>query len=478
MNNRIGWNGGNRLAMLVAGLLLIAGIFGGGGTPSPLSELVVQLAAAVVLAIWVLLREPRTVPKAALLLAGLVILLPLLQLVPLPPAVWQSLPGRAVEQQSLALIGSADRWMPLSMVPSRTLAGLLSLVAPLAILVMTASLNPEEQRFPVAAAALLGVLTALVGAAQLADGSGRALRFYSYTNLEWVTGFQANRNATVDVLLIGIAAAAACVALWHLRNHAPGRSSPKSGGTAPERRKDWRTAGRPNSPRSRKWLVAAVVILPLAFAAVMTGSRAGIALLIPVLAAAALLLASPGARLRGRTLALAAAGLMLGLGALLLAIARVPRIAAVINRFDASGDFRSELWNDTWYAVAAHWPWGGGLGSFQTLMVAAERLEVVDRTRPNRAHNDYLELLLEGGAPGMVLLVAAAGVLIYAAVRKWRAITDPRDRIYHLFTMTCIGVIALHSLVDYPLRSMSLASLMAMAAGLLLAPVRGSPHLR
>ena len=46
--------------------------------------------------------------------------LPLLQLVPLPPAIWQALPGQELRESTLALVGLADTWQPLTLDPAAT----------------------------------------------------------------------------------------------------------------------------------------------------------------------------------------------------------------------------------------------------------------------------------------------------------------------------------------------------------------------
>jgi hypothetical protein len=93
------------MAALVSALVL-----GGGGTSNPTTELVLHPLMALLVALPLInsrLAEGlwRPVPRLAWAMAALVLVVPMAQLVPLPPALWQSLPGRAAEMQSLALIG-------------------------------------------------------------------------------------------------------------------------------------------------------------------------------------------------------------------------------------------------------------------------------------------------------------------------------------------------------------------------------------
>ncbi|WJY24911.1 O-antigen ligase family protein [Alteriqipengyuania flavescens] len=275
-------------------------------------------------------------------------------------------------------------------------------------------------------------LTAVVGAFQLAGGEG-AWRAYAASHRGWITGFMANRNAAADVLLIGLCAAVALAA---------------------SRRRD----GMARLPRG----MAAALCVILAVAVIFTGSRTGIALLlVPAILAWVLL----REKRRG-----------LGVVAALFAVAAlVPTFAGgalgrVGERFAVAGDFRTELWRDAAFAAGQFWPLGGGIGSFVPAVIAAERLEVVDATQPNRAHNDYLEFALEAGLPGLLLVAAIMLALAWQFVRRWRA--DPSQRPITGFAGATLAIVALHSAVDYPLRSMTLACLAAMAAGLLFVPRR------
>ena len=107
--------------------------------------------------------------------------------------------------------------------------------------------------------------------------------------------------------------------------------------------------------------------------------------------------------------------------------------------------------------------------AFTPVMMAMERLEVVDPTLPNRAHNDYLELAIGAGFPGLAVAAIVAAIIAVAAFRRLRR-PIPNARAQTLFALGTLSVMALHSLVDYPMRSMALAALAAFATGLLFQP--------
>ena len=91
-------------------------------------------------------RDSAPWPRLALGFAAALLALPALQLIPLPPALWQSLPGREAEIAALALIGEANRWLPWTVSPPRTLAALLALIPPAVALVLAARASLAGRR--------------------------------------------------------------------------------------------------------------------------------------------------------------------------------------------------------------------------------------------------------------------------------------------------------------------------------------------
>ncbi len=434
------------MALLAAALVL-----GGGGSSSPASELALQLFFAAVLlslAVAGMLRRDRAaeiaglqLDRKAIALAGLVLILPILQLIPLPPVLWQSLPGRDTERQALTLIGGADSWMPWSQTPGRTFASLLAMIPPAALLLLAAQLDRTGRGWLIATVAAVGLASIVLGALQLADGEGLQWRLYAETHLTYLTGFQANRNAEADILLASLLACAACAAMLLQR----------------ERR------------RARRSIWPALLCLlgaMMVLGTILTGSRMGIALIAIVLPVAVGLvwLGYGGALPRPSILALGAGGLTM-LGLALMQLRPVQRVA---GRFALDGDGRWMLWEDTRAAIAQVWPAGSGIGSFQPVFLSVEKLEHVDPSMPVRAHNDWLEFTLESGLAGWLVLALVALILASALRQRLAAFgTEPGSAIQAGFGTGVLVVIGMHAMVDYPLRSMALACLSAVAAAML-----------
>lgn len=421
-------------------LLTLAVGLGGGGSPAPGPELIVEWAALLMFAIAVAqgLRPGAAwaADRTWTVAIGAICLFPLLQLLPLPPTVWQALPGRAPAVAALQAAGVADGWRPWSLLPDGGVAAALALVPAVVLALMTARLSLPGRIRVVIALALLGGVAALLGVVQFILGPDRPLSLYGYVHQGFGIGFFANRNAQADLMAVALIAA---ILLADRFRH------------------------RLTTPPAR--VGAALALLLLLVGGVVTGSRMGaVVLVIPV--PLGVVLAGRRARRWGVIAALCGVALLVGGTAL----------DRVTGRVHDDGN-RLDLWTDSVVAARGVAPAGAGMGSFVPLFEAAERLDVVGPTYANRAHNDYLELAIEGGAPALMLL-AALGVFAGRRSRRNWGSADPDARLMARFGGLTLLVFAVHSTVDYPLRTLTLLGIAGVATGALAFPPPASHRRR
>jgi O-antigen ligase len=441
---------------LVALFVVSALFLGGGGSPNPITELLLELVFVALAIGWLWLAGDRPenggrIDPLVLLLIAIPVILPLVQLIPLPPSGWTALPGRQGEAASLSLVGQEESWRPISLSASRTLAALLAIVPAVGCTYAVAHMSARQRRLILAAVVVMAVLSSLLGLLQLVAGS-KGINLYSQFHAGWVTGFQANRNAEADVLLIGFLALVTLVAPYVAD---PSRRAPL------------------DFDRRAVLAFAGGIGLCLLATTAMTGSRAGTALIAVALLFAGAILRTARAPTpplrRAAPLGLIAALLLVaGLVAILAIYAGETALGRLIVRFTDTPESRPHLWQDAWFALKEYWPFGFGMGGFEPAMIPAERLEFLDSTIPNRAHNDFLELGLEAGLLGYLMLAAAIVVCFTMAWKSWR--DQPATRTQVVFVAGVLIVITLHSFVDYPLRSMALACLAGVAGGMLARP--------
>jgi cell shape-determining protein MreD len=325
-------------------LAVVAAMVLGGGTTNPQTETILQPLMALILLPLAftsrLTSDLGRISPWAWALAGLIVVIPAVQLIPLPPSVWQALPGRGTEVQTLRLLGQDQAWMPWSLSPARTFASLIAIVCPLLVLLQASRLSLGGRTWLCAAIVGMALVSLLLGVLQLSRTGGYSWSIYSYYHVGYVVGFHANHNAETDVMQIGLLAfAVLTAALFATR-----------------------------AMRPALWVIVGAGFFLGVLADFLTGSRTGIALLPVALAGCALIL-RPWLRLR---LPRSRRVLRLGLLAVTLAIAAVgavgmaelPAIQHVIERFSDPRVARLEIWRDTIFAIQSLWPMGSGVGSF------------------------------------------------------------------------------------------------------------------
>ena len=430
-----------------AALLLAALLLGGGPGWFGDRLLVVPALGLAAWAGWCLWQRPQRQGWAFWWLPAALLVLPVLHLLPLPVEWVRLVPGRALYLDELARVGALPAWQSWSLNPYLTERVLWFVMVPVAVYLGTACLQRHEQRRLLMGLVAFGLLSALVGFGQALQGPTSPLYFYTETNPDDAVGFFANRNHLAALLVCLLPLAAGLLA---------DRVRVSSG-----------------SRDMQRWFLA-FCLLVLVLGATATRSRAGFGMLLASVVASVLLLwFAPGERERwwGSPRA------WLQVTGLVAAVAVVQTtLYNVLLRFevDPLDDFRSVLTRRTWQAAEPFAGTGAGLGTF---MDGYGQLGEETADLPlfiNHAHNDYVELWFEGGLPAVLLAAVVLGLIVTAVFRVLRQRTDAEcTRGLLLGSGLPLLLLALHSLVDYPLRTAAVAALAGVLAGVLLGPKEG-----
>ena len=100
----------------------------------------------------------------------------LLSLIPLPPALWQQLPGRETALRGLSLLGLADQSLPYSLTFQRTLASMMWLLPPAAAFLLVLRAPDEGRKLLVGGILIAALLMVGLGVVQLFQGDLLAVR--------------------------------------------------------------------------------------------------------------------------------------------------------------------------------------------------------------------------------------------------------------------------------------------------------------
>lgn len=420
-------------AALVLFMVAVA-LLGGASADASLHTLVLQIFCLPFLA-YALLRfrwsGAIAGDKMALWLGLFFLGVVLVQIIPLPESLWSALPGRTLIAGGFDQLGLRSSWLPLSIDPQGTITSIQAMLVA-ATVVLLAGRSPELSARQVSFAICgLAIVSVLVGAYQVRAGSDSALYLHEFTNWGLAVGFFANANHLATLLLISLPLAAVLVA------------------TTPDKR----------LTLAVRAAILAGYSLCVAGGIYLTSSNAGLAMWLAASGASFLLL-FPDLRpsLAGW---LGSALLAASLVALVAWQTGLMPIVLSQNLSDVAGS-RLTMAHTTWVAAKAFWPLGSGLGTFEQVYPLFEDPAAVTATYANHAHNDYLELVLELGAAGLLLVTGFLAWWGMRTVEAWRA--AGRESVWHRAASIVLAIVIVHSLVDYPLRTPAILAIITFFA--------------
>jgi O-antigen ligase len=234
-----------------------------------------------------------------------------------------------------------------------------------------------------------------------------------------------------------------------------------------------------NSDYFNRQLLIAIVLVVMVLALVFSRSRAGIMGCFLGFLVFLGAMAFSGAGLRK--------GFWIGTGIgifLLVVYGSQIGFESVINRFlalDTQENSRLDMWRDAWMIVQQH-PFGVGPGNYQVLDPMF-RVHFEGTTVTYQTHNDYLQLLVETGWPGFLLLTSGFLYVLVRGLVNVRQVYKRESYSPRFFVMAGAwsGLISLgwHSYFDFNLQIPANLFYFAMLIGMLQS-VRhmGEPHSR
>ncbi|MDQ0250193.1 O-antigen ligase [Sphingomonas kyeonggiensis] len=423
---------------IIPGYLVFSLLLGGASAAGYMANMLLQLVAvALLLFAFGTPRGSPFPPPARQLMTLLVLLLAIfvIQLVPLPPALWTALPGRHDIAEGYRLLGVQPPWMPISLAPDDTIFSLFWLLPAFAAMLGILRLGDYRASWIAWAVVGVAILSIVLGGLQVAAGGIWYL--YRITNRGVAVGFFANANHLATLLLMVIPLLAALLSI------------------------EWQKGERRRSSGLTMIIASLFVVLLVGLA--LNRSLAGWGLAVPVaMASAALLFAG---RKLPRWVPIAAA--LIGIAAI-AAVFTTP-FGNNLTGDDARGSSLSRYTSFTRTSAKAvdYLPFGSGVSTFVEVYRDGEDTNSTTRFFMNHAHSDFLEVALETGLPGIALLLL---FLFWWARRTFAIWRNPdADPFARAATIASAAVIA-HSLVDYPLRTAAISALFAAMLALMAEP--------
>ena len=458
-------------------LLLAWGSFAFGSVyPWAYTPLLAGCALTGAVALFVHRSRPLPDPTRAAILALLVVLAAgAVQLVPLPAGVLETVSpstdaflethdlgyafGSPVEPPGDEDLQARRSWHPLSISPRQTLVGLAFLAAFTLLLAgLTTALSRSGARRLTGSIVVLGVALALIGIVQkalLGEHAWGGMKIYGVWQpmhlLSTPFGPYVNKNHFAGWMLMGLPLAlglALGLAEQGLRSR---RDDPRA------------VILWLSSPQGGRLQMTLLATLLMSASLLMAKSRSGLAGLIIV---AVIISIAAGRRFQSAKAGVIAFGLLAAAFGIVFALAGADVAARITGQSDAV-DLRRSIWIDS-ATVITEFPLAGtGVNTFGTVMSAYQTTQKDQHFQ--EAHNDYLQIAVEGGI--LVAVPAAiAFVLLVRAVRRRLAAgqDDPMTHWIRVGAATGLIAIALQALVEFSLQMPGNAALAVVLLALAL----------
>lgn len=428
--------------------------------PWAYTPLLAGCAATGAVALFV--HRARRLPdptRVAVTAAIVVIAAGSLQVIPLPPALLDTLSpasatfldshdlgyvfGATADPAETETVDARRSWHPLSLAPRDTLVGLGVLAAFTLLLAgMVKALSRSGSRRLTSSLVIFGVVLALVGIVQkavLGDHAWAGMKIYGFWPpahlLSTPFGPYVNKNHFAGWMLMGVPLALG----FALGLAEQGMRSLQ---------RDWRSVLLWfSSPQGGRLQLSVMGIVLMIASLLMTKSRSGLGGLVVVLIIMSI---AAGRRFQSTRAGILAFGSLAAVFTIVFAIAGADLAARITDQSDAV-DLRKNIWTDS-ATIFKDFPLAGtGLNTFGTAMTAYQTTQKDQHFQ--EAHNDYIQLLVEGGI--LLALPALVALVLLARAIRGRFTAGQDDTMTHWIRVgatTGLVAIALQALVEFSLQ--------------------------
>ncbi|QYO62603.1 O-antigen ligase family protein [Leptolyngbya sp. 7M] len=136
-------------------------------------------------------------------------------------------------------------------------------------------------------------------------------------------------------------------------------------------------------------------------------------------------------------------------------------------QLDSADDVRGSVWVVVLDMVGRYFPAGTGFGTFDPAFRISEPHGMLASQYINHAHNDWLEVVLDGGIVGLALVLGGLAWFVWRSYGAWfrSAHRDsPDDTALARAGSAIILLVFIASIPDYPARTPMIMAMVALGA--------------
>lgn len=228
-----------------------------------------------------------------------------------------------------------------------------------------------------------------------------------------------------------------------------------------------RSHGTPRDGRNTRQLAATAIAIVLVPLILVTGSRSGMLAAIIGLMGGVLLYISSGQTHRGSKtgmplLPVLAVAVVTCLVFATIYFSRAEAIERIFAENGAAND-RADFWTSGIALFRQYFLFGFGPGSFVPAFQVDEPTTLLDGSYLNRLHNDWLEVGVTFGVPGVLLTLGGVLLYFWRTFHLWFRCDGARTSVaLGRMASVVIAILAIASLSDYPLRTPAMMGFAAL----------------
>ena len=422
------------IVTIVAIILLIVLALSGGSSrsdePLQVSARLAAITAMILLQFAPNARKFSTLKVGFSVLAAIALFVAM-QLVPLPVWLWSALPGREPFLEAAKIAEISQPWRPIAIAPDLAIGSFLALLFPLAALTILIKLPEDDYRFFLIAMICVMITSSVIGIAQFIQKGQDIFHWYTVMNTGLPTGMFANRNHQAIFLAMGLP----CIASWISLS----------------------------STKSLNIIFSFIAVSIIIFTIILSESRAGILILILNIFLSLFLMK----KFLGNSIK--------WFNLLIVTVFTLAIFIALqwMNLFTVGERFSSTNFDELRFQIIPiivtlcwrFFPVGSGFGSFEVIYRMIEPFNLLGPEYLNHAHNDFLELVLEGGLVALFAISLFLIIWIRRVISIWSSQYKSNIFVFGCLGSILTGNLLLASIFDYPVRTPMLSFVFAIACG-------------
>jgi len=215
----------------------------------------------------------------------------------------------------------------------------------------------------------------------------------------------------------------------------------------------------------RRSMIGALLLIFFVLTIFATGSRMGTLVAVIAMALSFMIVRHDAVvvlrslpRIAAMSIAASVTAAFISAVALSISLGRAKSIGRAFE-LEVSEDLRARALPFVLDAISRYFPVGSGFGTFDPIYRILEPDTLLQPAYFNRAHNDWFELVLDGGILSVALLAGAILWWLLASFRCWFAY----DQVLPRLASSIILLVSVASLTDYPARTPMIMALLVLA---------------